>query len=109
MLSRLHKFPMRTEFLRFRHTSSQGVSPHLRLYSRRVSHQSRLSIVIPLKVNKHAVARNCFRRLLYDAAWSRIKSLNLDCVILLKPLPLPKNPTSLSLLLSELNNLILDH
>jgi RNase P protein component len=67
---------------------------------------SRLSVIVPIKVNKKATARNGFRRLVYDATWKILESKNLDCIVLFKPIMLTKGPDTEKMLYAELNGLV---
>jgi RNase P protein component len=92
MIQRISKFPTRTEFLIFRRRAKQLVAPHLRLLF--LPHSpSRLSVIVPIKANKHATLRNYLKHLVYDALWPIIKDKQLDCVILFKPTPILKTLT----------------
>lgn len=113
MISRASKFPTRIQFLRFRARAKQLSTPHLRIMVLpRVPSGptggvgSRLSVVIPIKVSKRATTRNSFKRLVYDGAWKILKDKNLDCIIIFKPIALIKGKVSESLIVSELNGLI---
>lgn len=64
---------------------------------------SRLSVIVPIKVNKRATTRNSFKRLVYDIVWKTLRTKNLDCVIIFKPLALTKGPSSQELLAHELS------
>jgi RNase P protein component len=104
MIAKSSKFPTRSQFLTFRAKASQITTPHLRLLS--LPHTpSRLSVIVPIKVNKRAVVRNSFRRLAYDALWKTISPKNLDCVLLFKPLALIKGRPTEELILAELKEL----
>ncbi|MFH2085222.1 MAG: ribonuclease P protein component [bacterium] len=104
MISRSHKFPLRTQFLSFRAASSQTATPHLRLLTSPHT-PSRLSVIVPLKVNKRAVVRNHLKRLVYDVVWKILLDKNIDCVIMSKPLALTKGDPTDKLILSELSSL----
>lgn len=102
MISKSNKFPTRTQFLSFRARAKQTTTPHLRILTS-PHPESRLAVVVPIKVNKRAVARNSFKRLVYDAAWPIIKDKKLDCVILFKPIALLKGKISQDLIKNELS------
>ncbi|MFH1244546.1 MAG: ribonuclease P protein component [bacterium] len=106
MISAFHKFPLRTEFLRFRARASRAVTPHLTLYSTPHTLYSRLSIIVPKKLSKLATTRNWLKRLTYDTLWPLIKARQLDCVVVYKPLSLEKSPTTKQQIISELNSLM---
>lgn len=105
MIPKSSKFPTRTQFLVFRARAKQITTPHLRLLIDPHS-PSRLSVIVPIKVSKRAVVRNHYKRLIYDTAWKILQDKNLDCIIMLKPIALPKGKSSDNLLLSELNGLL---
>jgi ribonuclease P protein component len=109
MIPKANKFPTRTQFLSFRARAKQLNTPHLRfLFEERPSASEsslsgpRLSVIVPIKVNKRATTRNRFKRLVYDTAWKQLGSRNLDCIIMFKPLALLKGPASEHSILSEL-------
>lgn len=88
MIPRTSKFPLRTDFIRFRARANKLSTPHLLVYWWPARHNaSALAVVIPKKVNKLATVRNALKRLTYDTLWLLIKDKNLDCVIVYKPLP----------------------
>lgn len=115
MISRSNKFPLRTSFVAFRSKSKKISTPHTLVHylpsmhiespratremppdakqSGRHAHQSRLSVIVPKKVNKLATTRNALKRLSYDLFWSELKNSKLDVVVLFKPLPLTKAKT----------------
>lgn len=66
---------------------------------------SRLSVIVPVKVNKRAVTRNSFKRLAYDSIWKIISGKNLDCIVLCKPVTLQKGTDSNELILKEIGSL----
>ena len=111
MISKSNKFPTRTQFLEFRAKAKQFTTPHLRiLFNSRSSgniklreFDSRLSVIVPVKVNKRAVARNSFKRLVYDQVWKMIKDKNLDCIVMFKPMALIKGKISEDLIKNELS------
>jgi RNase P protein component len=95
---------MRQGFLAFRDRAKQQATPHLRmLYSPHAP--SRLSVVVPAKVNKRATTRADLRRLSYDYFWPLISEKNLDCVIIFKPLSLKADKSSQESIRAELKNL----
>lgn len=100
MIPHSHKFPLRTEFLRFRSRADKLVTSHFILYSMRTTTPSRLSVSVPKKVSKLATTRNYLKRLTYDTLWPRVKDQKIDVVVVFKPLPLKKTPN----LKMELNN-----
>jgi RNase P protein component len=102
MIPRSTKFPMRTEFLRFRTQAKQLATPHLRAFF--APHiPSRFSVIVPAKVSKLASTRAMLRRLIYDEVWPTLSHKNLDYVILLKPLALKKSDSQI--ILAELKEL----
>ena len=107
MIPSSSKFPTRTQFLVFRARAKQITTPHTRIYLLESNISSRLSVIVSIKVSKRAVVRNHFKRLVYDAMWKILKDKNLDCIVMFKPLPLPKGKSSDDLLLSELNSLMI--
>jgi RNase P protein component len=66
---------------------------------------ARLSVIVPIKVNKRAVIRNHFRRLAYDKAWQFISNKKIDCIIMFKPLALLKGKESDSLITTEIQSI----
>lgn len=96
---------MRTQFLAFRARARQLTTPHTRIYFLTSGASSRLSVVVPIKASKKAAVRNHFKRLVYEATWKLLKEKNLDCVVMFKPLALPKGKPTDTLLLSEINSL----
>lgn len=113
MISKSNKFPTRVQFLTFRSRAKQLVTPHLRILynSRSLSNiklrefDSRLSVIVPVKVSKRAVVRNSFKRLAYDLAWKTLKDKNLDCIIIFKPISLLKGASSKELITNELSQI----
>lgn len=113
MISKSSKFPTRTQFLDFRAKAKQFTTPHLRILVDKhsplpTSHMSplplsRLSVIVPVKVNKRTVARNAFKRLVYDQTWKIIKDKNLDCIVMFKPIALPKGKISEDLIKNEIS------
>ena len=97
--------PLRTQFLSFRSRATRHVTPHTTIYHLKSNISTRLGVVVPIKVNKRATTRNSFKRLAYDTAWKIIKDKNLDCIIIFKPLALPKGKPSQDLILSEIRSL----
>jgi len=109
MIPKSSKFPLRTQFLTFRARAKQTTTPHLRALFNNITLQecdSRLSVIVPIKVNKRATTRNEFKRLVYDVVWPIIKDKNLDCVVLFKPIALLKGKISKGLITHELSQLI---
>lgn len=105
MIPHPRKFPLRTGFLAFQKRAKQITTPHLRaLFNPHAP--SRLSVIVPLKVNKRAVTRNSLKRLVYDLAWKSLGDKNLDCVIIFKPLSLLNNRPSKELISHELSQAI---
>lgn len=96
---------MRTEFLRFRSRAARRVTAHTTVYFGKSKDNSRLSIVVPVKVNKRAVVRNWLKRLAYDTLWPKIEKNQNDCVVVFKPLPLTLSPATLKMILSEIQTL----
>lgn len=68
--------------------------------------QSRLSVIVPKKVNKLATTRNWLRRLTYDTLWPLVKDQNLDVVIIFRPLKLAKSPAAKAQIVSEIEKLL---
>ncbi len=109
MIPKSSKFPSRTQFLALRERAKQTTTPHLRALFSNITHpvcDSRLSVIVPIKVNKLAVVRNHLKRLVYDTLWPIIKDKNLDCVVLFKPTTLLKGKISKDLITHELSQLI---
>ena len=104
MISKSNKFPTRQQFLVFRAHAKQITTPHLRTMPSPHT-PSRLSVIVPIKVNKRAVVRNSFKRLAYDTVWKIIKAKNLDCIIIFKPITLLKGKISEDLIIHELSQL----
>lgn len=102
MIPSKSKFPSRTQLLQFRAVAKQSTTPHLRVMTS-PHNPSRLSVVVPVKVNKRAVARNSFKRLVYDKVWKMIKDKNLDCIVMFKPMALIKGKISEDLIKNELS------
>lgn len=113
MISKSNKFPTRTQFLAFRTKAKQITTPHLRVlfHSRSVDNitllecDSRLSVIVPIKVSKRATTRNSFKRLVYDIVWKLIKDKNLDCIVIFKTIALLKGKISQDLIIHELSQL----
>ncbi len=105
MIPKVSKFPLRTELVAFRARAKKNTSPLTTCYWLPSTKPSRLSVIIPKKLNKLTTTRNWLKRLTYDALWSRIKDQQLDCVIIFKPLPLKKSPSVKAQINSELKNL----
>lgn len=97
MIPKSSKFPLRTEFLRFRARAERLVSPHLQLFylphtpSEATGEVGRLAVVVPKKLSKLATTRNWLKRLTYNTIWPLIRDKKLDCVVVYKPLPLKKS------------------
>lgn len=114
MIPKSHKFPLRTEFLRFRTRAKRTTTPSLNVYylphipSEAKDGAGRLAVIVPKKLSKLATTRNWLRRLTYDTLWPQIKDRALDCVVVYKPLPLKKTTSTKTQLLTELNHLILN-
>lgn len=113
MIPKSNKFPTRVQFLNFRARASQVVTPHLRLMTemRDIKDPSavagpRLSVIVPIKVNKRAVFRNALKRIIYDAGSKALFRQNIDCIILFKPIALLKGKISEDLVLAELHSVI---
>lgn len=104
MISKSNKFPTRIQFLQFQAIAKQTATPHLRLMTSPHA-PSRLSVIVPIKVNKRAVVRNSFKRLVYDIVWKLIKDKNLDCIVIFKPIALLKGKISQDLITHELSQL----
>ena len=105
MIPKNRKFPLRTEFLRFRARATRQTSPHLTLYFTPNTSHSRLSVVVPKKLSKLATTRNWLKRLTYDTLWPLIQDNRLDCVVVYKPLPLKKSLTNQRELVHELTQI----
>lgn len=103
MISRNHKFPLRTEFLKLRRLASKLVCPHLIIYHAKNNQRSRLAVSIPKKVSKLATTRNYLKRLTCDTLWAQIKDQKIDVVVVFKPLPLKKSQSTQQLVRSELH------
>lgn len=103
MLARLSKFPLRTDFVRFRAQSARCVTPHTLIYYQKSTHAPRLRVVVPKKVSKLATTRNHLKRLSYDTIWPEIKDKHLDCVVVYKPIPLKKSTAITQDLVHELS------
>ncbi|EKD79992.1 MAG: hypothetical protein ACD_40C00224G0002 [uncultured bacterium] len=107
MISTFHKFPLRTEFTRFRARAKRQTTPHFQaLYNITLPEcDSRLSVIVPKKLSKLATTRNWLKRLTYDILYPLIHDHKLDCVVLFKPLPLKKSPETKTQIISELTTL----
>lgn len=103
MIPHARKFPLRTEFLRFRLHAKKTVTSHLIIYSQTTNDSSRLAVTVPKKVSKLATLRNALKRLAYDTLWPQIKAQKIDVVVVCKPLPLKKDHATKQLLLTELH------
>lgn len=90
MIPRNSKFPLRTDFVRFRARSQKHVTSLTTIYHLPSTVNSRLAVIIPKKANKLATVRNALKRLTYDTLWPLIKNTKADCVIVYKPLPLSR-------------------
>jgi ribonuclease P protein component len=66
---------------------------------------SRLSVIVPVKVNKKAVVRNTLKRLVYDTMWQILRDKNQDCIVIFKPITLIKGVASNSLISAELKTI----
>lgn len=115
MIPKSNKFPTRIQFLNFRARATQTTTPHLRLMVevRKPGDANgilgpRLSVIVPVKVNKRAVVRNSLKRTVYDTAWKMIGSKNIDCIILFKPIALLKGKPSEEIIISELKTISFD-
>jgi RNase P protein component len=102
MLAKSSKFPTRIQFLEFRAKAAQSTTPHLRILTSPHA-PSRLSVIVPVKVNKRAVVRNSFKRLVYDLVWKIIRDKNLDAIVMFKPIALLKGKVSEELIKNELS------
>ena len=105
MIPASQKFPLRTDFLRFRARAQKILSPHFTAYCALRTGPSRLAVVVPKKVSKYAVVRNSLKRLTYETLWPLIKDANLDVVIMYKPLPLTRAPNLKSQIALEIKSL----
>lgn len=104
MIPHSRKFPLRTEFLRFRSRAKRTVAPLFIIYYLLSAKQaSRLATIIPKKVNKLATTRNYLKRLVYDTLWPQIKDQKMDVVVVFKPMPLKKSTPTKQLLLTDLH------
>lgn len=106
MIAAHHKFPLRTEFTRFRSRASRLPTPHTVIYHLQTASSTSMAVVIPKKVNKLATTRNWLKRLTYAAAWPLLQNRQLDCVIVYKPLPLQKSLSVKMELINELSQTI---
>ena len=105
MIPASQKFPLRTDFLRFRARAQKILSPHFTAYCALRTDHSRLAVVVPKKVSKLATTRNWLKRLTYDTLYPRIVDANLDVVVIYKPLPLTRTPSTKSQIVSEIKSL----
>ena len=110
MIPKANKFPTRVQFLSFRARARQLTAPHLRIMveprsekDAKIVVESRLSVIVPIKVSKRAVVRNHFKRLAYDTMWKIIKAKNIDCLLIFKPIALLKGKPSEDLIIHELS------
>lgn len=115
MIPKSNKFPTRVQFLNFRARANQVVTPHLRLMTepRDIKDPTavvgpRVSVIVPIKVNKRAVFRNTLKRIVYDTAAKALFKQNIDCIIVFKPIALLKGKPSEDLVLAELHSVILN-
>lgn len=105
MIPSSRKFPLRTQFLAFRRSAKRRTTPLCTIYFLPGTGQSRLSVIVPKKVNKLATARNWLRRLTYTYLWPQTKDKNLDLVVVYKPLKLAISPDTKQQLAHELTKL----
>lgn len=103
MIPKSSKFPLRTDFLRFRARAKRRVTPALTIHLLSTSSSSRLGVIVPKKVNKLATTRNYLKRLVYDTLWPQIKDQKMDVVVVFKPLPLKKTIATKKILLTDLH------
>lgn len=104
MIPHSRKFPLRTEFLKFRSRAKRTVTPLFTIYYLLSTQRaSRLAAIIPKKVNKLATTRNYLKRLAYDTLWPQIKEQKIDVVVVFKPLPLKKSQKLKMELVNELS------
>lgn len=104
MISKSHKFPLRTDFLRFRTRAKKTVTPLFTIYYLlSTKRASRFAVVVPKKVNKLATTRNYLKRLTYDSLRPQIKDQKLDVVVVFKPLPLKKTVKTKTQILSDIS------
>lgn len=104
MIPHSRKFPLRTDFLRFRSRAKRTVTPLFTIYYLLSTKQaSRLAAIIPKKVNKLATTRNYLKRLVYDTLWPQIKDQKMDVVVVFKPMSLKKTTSTKQLLLTDLH------
>lgn len=106
MIPKSRKFPLRTEFLKFRRSARRQATQLCTMYYVLSTGQSRLSVIVPKKVNKLATTRNWLRRLTYDTLWPLVKDQNLDVVIIFRPLKLAKSPAAKAQIVSEIEKLL---
>lgn len=105
MIPHSRKFPLRTEFLRFRSRAKRTAAPLFTIYYLPSTKQaSRLAAIIPKKVNKLATTRNYLKRLTYDCLWPQIKDQKMDMVVVFKPMPLKKSPLTARQIITELQS-----
>ena len=103
MISPKDKFPLRTDFVRFRSRAQRFVTPHTTYFILHTSRESRLAVVVPKKVSKLATTRNYLKRLTYDAIWPLLANKRVDCVIVYKPILFKKSLTTTKELDRELS------
>lgn len=108
MIPKANKFPLRTEFLEFRRRAKRDATPLCTMYYLPSTGQSRLSVIVPKKLNKLAVVRNWLRRLTYNTLWPLIKDKNLDVVVVYKPIKLTKSDITKAQVITELSSLNLE-
>lgn len=108
MIPRSRKFPLRTEFLRFRSHAKRITTPHLTFFHLPPAQSGvsegvgRLGVIIPKKVSKLATTRNYLKRLTYNTLWPRVKDQRKDVIVLYKPLPIKKSSQIEAELINEL-------
>lgn len=113
MIPKSNKFPTRVQFLSFRDRAKQLTTPHLRvMFEKRVNNETvslpgaRLSVIVPIKINKRAVIRNHFRRLAYNTAWQFLGNKKIDCIIMFKPIALLKGKETDEHITQEVSSII---
>ncbi len=108
MIPRSRKFPLRTEFLRFRSRAKRITTPHLTFFYLQHTQSGvsegvgRLGVIIPKKVSKLATTRNYLKRFTYNTLWPRVKDQQKDVVVVYKPLPIKKSSQIQTELINEL-------
>lgn len=104
MIPRRRKFPLRTEFLKFRTRAKKTVTPLFTIYHLPSTiKSSRFAVIVPKKVSKLATTRNYLKRLTYDYLWQHYQNKKTDLVIVFKPLPLKRSLEIKNLILGELH------